>query len=135
VSVWTTSPISIVVDDKICRSRWSKHETKVKSASNIAKNPLQGSKVRLPRIVHMKADLLNNIHNVWAGEGQVLKSSSKTAEVCSIRHRGPLSCTAAATLGLVSTGVEHGLHLAIPAQSKLSSMYCRYESRSPSPLC
>ena len=65
----------------------------MKSASNIAKNPLQGSKVRLPGVVHMKADLLNSIRNVWTGEGQVLKSSSKTAEVCSIRHRGPLSCS------------------------------------------
>ena len=65
----------------------------MKSASNIAKNPLQGSKVRLPGVVHMKADLLNSIRNVWTGEGQVLKSSNKTAEVCNIRHRGLLSCS------------------------------------------
>ena len=58
----------------------------MKSASNIAKNSLQGSKVRLPGVVHMKADLINNIHNVLAGEG-VVESSSKTAEVCSVVRR------------------------------------------------
>jgi len=63
----------------------------VECAPNIAKNPLQSSEVRLPRVVHVKTDLLNGICNVWAGECQVLKGSSKTAEVGSIRHRGPLS--------------------------------------------
>jgi hypothetical protein len=42
--------------------------------------------------MHVKADLLNSVRNVWAGERQVLESSSKAAEVCSIRHRGPVSC-------------------------------------------
>jgi hypothetical protein len=37
---------------------------------------------------------------------------------------------AAATLGLVSIGVEHGLHSAIPARSRISSIYCRREKKS-----
>jgi hypothetical protein len=63
----------------------------VECAPNIVKNLLQSSKVRLSRVMHVKADLLNNICNVWASEHQVLKSSSETTKVCSIRHRGPLS--------------------------------------------
>jgi hypothetical protein len=92
-SVRTTSPISIGIDNKISRNRWSQQEAKVESALNITKNPLQGSKMRLTRVVHVKTDLLNSIYNVWASECQVLKSSSKTAKVCSIRHKGPLSCS------------------------------------------
>jgi hypothetical protein len=65
----------------------------VECALNIAKNPLQSSKVRLSRVMHVEADLLNNICHVWASEHQVLKSSNKTVKVYSIRHRAPLSCS------------------------------------------
>jgi hypothetical protein len=70
--VQTTNPISVSVDNKINRSRRSQQETKVESASNIAKNSLQSCKVRLTGVVHMKADLLHSICSIWPGERQVL---------------------------------------------------------------
>ena len=30
-------------------------------------------------VMHVQADLLNSIRNVWSGEGEVLKSPGKTA--------------------------------------------------------
>jgi hypothetical protein len=43
--------------------------------------------------MHVKTDLLDCIRNVWPSERQVLEGASKAAEVCSIRHWGPLSCS------------------------------------------
>jgi hypothetical protein len=36
-------------------------KAQVKSAANIAKNPLQGSQVSVSRSMHVEADLLNGI--------------------------------------------------------------------------
>jgi len=41
--------------------------------------------------MHVQADLLNNILNVWFGEGEVLKSPSKTAVLTGIRDRDTIS--------------------------------------------
>ena len=56
-------------------------ETMVESALEIVKNTLYEGKVRLPRIVHEETDLLNSICNIWPGECEVLKSTSKTAKI------------------------------------------------------
>jgi hypothetical protein len=101
----------------------------VESASNIAKDPLQGCKVRLTRIMHVKTDLLNCICNVWQSKHQVLKSSSKAAKVCSIRHWGPINCSNL-RVGVNWSGAW--LHSVIPARSRMSSIYCRCERRRPS---
>jgi hypothetical protein len=47
----------------------------------------------LTGIVHVEADLLNCIRNIWPCERQILESASKAAEICGsgCRHRCPLS--------------------------------------------
>ena len=53
----------------------------MKSALDIAKNALQSLKVRLPRIMHMKIDLLNGTGDIWLCEGQILNCTSKTPKL------------------------------------------------------
>jgi hypothetical protein len=47
-------------------------KAQVKSATDITKDPLQGCKMRLARIMHVKTHLLNGIGNIWPSEGEVL---------------------------------------------------------------
>jgi hypothetical protein len=47
-------------------------ETSRKSALDVAKNVLDEGKVRVLRVVHEEAHLLNCIGQVWAGESKVL---------------------------------------------------------------
>jgi hypothetical protein len=47
--------------------------------------------MRFPGIMHVQADLLNCIGDIWPGEGEVQKSSSKTAVLAGIRNRGTIS--------------------------------------------
>jgi len=68
----TTSPVSISIYHKISRGRWSQQKAEVESATNIAKDALQSRQVRCSRIMHVEADLLNSIGNVWPCEGQIL---------------------------------------------------------------
>ena len=45
----------------------------------VPENALQSAQMRFPGVMHVQADLLNSIRNVWSGEGEVLKSPGKTA--------------------------------------------------------
>jgi hypothetical protein len=62
-------------------------ETMVESALEIEKNTLYEGKVRLPRIMHEETDLLNNICNIWPGEGEILKSTCKAAIMSDVLNR------------------------------------------------
>jgi hypothetical protein len=42
------------------------------------------------RVVHVEADLLDGICNVWPGEGQVLESPCEAAVCCRICNRGAI---------------------------------------------
>ena len=53
----------------------------------VSKNTLDSSEMRLPRIMHMEAYLLNCIGDVWASERQILQSSNKTAVESGILDR------------------------------------------------
>jgi hypothetical protein len=44
----------------------------------------------LPWIVHVKANLLNSIGDVWPGESQVLESASLTPIVRGVTNRGTI---------------------------------------------
>jgi hypothetical protein len=50
---------------------------------------LRGGEVGLPWIMHVKADLLDNVCEVGAGERQVLESSNEAPEVSRISNRRP----------------------------------------------
>jgi hypothetical protein len=67
-----------------------KEQAVAHSASEVAEKVLEGSEVGLPRIMHMKAQLLNRISDVRSSEGEVLESTSKTPVCGGIRHRVPL---------------------------------------------
>jgi hypothetical protein len=47
-------------------------QTEVNSASDVAKEALQRSKVGLPWVMHMEADLLDNIGEICLSESGVL---------------------------------------------------------------
>ena len=44
---------------------------------NVAKNPLENYEVGLPRVVNVKAHLLNNVGDVRPGEREVLERASQ----------------------------------------------------------
>jgi hypothetical protein len=60
-------------------------KTKIQSTLKVAKNPLNEGKIRLARSMHVKTYLLNTILNIRMGIREVLKSTSNTSVLCSIR--------------------------------------------------
>jgi hypothetical protein len=40
-------------------------KTEIEGATKVAKNPLNSGEARLPRIMHMKAHVLNTIGDIW----------------------------------------------------------------------
>jgi hypothetical protein len=68
-----------------------KEQAVAHSASEVAEEAIEGTEVvGFPRIMHMKAQLLNCISDVWSSEGEVLQSTSKTPVRGGIRHWVPL---------------------------------------------
>jgi hypothetical protein len=67
-SVWAAGPISISVDDELCWGSPRNDEAMIKSSLEISQDPFGSSKMNLPRIMHVKANLLDGICNVGPGE-------------------------------------------------------------------
>jgi hypothetical protein len=81
--------------------------------------------MRFPGIMHVQADLLNCISDIWPGEGEVLKSPSKTAVLAGIRDRGSISRElrvsihrSAARLAVTHTGSLQNLHHILALREK-----------------
>jgi hypothetical protein len=55
-----------------------KMELVVDSALKVLKDPLDCTQVRLLGIIHVEADLLDNIHDLELGEGKIPKITDKT---------------------------------------------------------
>jgi hypothetical protein len=90
-SIWTSCPISINIDNHLGGGGPSvKEQAVAHSASEVAEEALEGSEVRLLRIMHMKAQLLNCISDVRPSEGEVLESTRETLVHCGIRHLVPV---------------------------------------------
>jgi hypothetical protein len=68
----TACPVGISIYHKVGARGGSQQETELKSPTDIAKNALESRKVGLPWIMHVKANLLDSICNIWPGEGEVL---------------------------------------------------------------
>jgi hypothetical protein len=66
-------------------------EAEVQGASQIAQDALHRGEVRLLRIMHMKANLLDDICDVGAGECQVLEGPDEAPELSWISNRRPKS--------------------------------------------
>jgi hypothetical protein len=63
-SVRTASPVNICVDNQLSRGGAVDNQAIVNRATDVAKEALQCSKMWLPRIMHIKTDLLNSIRQV-----------------------------------------------------------------------
>ena len=51
----------------------------MESATDIAQDALESRLMWLSRVMHVQADLLYCIRDIWPGEGEVLECSCKTA--------------------------------------------------------
>jgi hypothetical protein len=80
-------------------------KTEVESALEISKNSFDELVVRVTRIMHVETYLLDGIGNLRASECNVLESPGEAAVMKGVREGFPLE---AASLGLVSMGVEEG---------------------------
>ena len=94
----------------------------MKSTFEVAKHPFEKVKMRLTRGMHEEADQLDNIGDIRAGEGEILKSAGKTAV-----QSGPGSLTGGPSVALsfevVSIGVVTKLQPVIEARAKMSLAY------------
>jgi hypothetical protein len=79
VSVRTTSPVSISVDDKVRLRGAANKQAVVEDALEVRKDALHGHEMRLTRVVCMEAHLLDRVGNIGSDEGGVLESPSQAA--------------------------------------------------------
>ena len=63
-----------------------KNQAEANSATDVAEETLQCSKVRLPRIMHVKTNLLNGIGEIRPGEGEVLQGTGEAPVGSRISH-------------------------------------------------
>ena len=64
-----------------------KRDAKMHSATDIAKNPLDGSPVNVSRSMHMKTHLLHGILDLWSSQSEVLESTNDRPVQGNIRSR------------------------------------------------
>jgi hypothetical protein len=103
VSVGTTGPVSISVDDEVRRRGTTKKQTMVEGALEVPKDALRGREMGLTGVVHVEAHLLDRVGNVGPGEGEVLESPSQVAVGSRVMDGPPMS---GETLAWVLTDVE-----------------------------
>jgi hypothetical protein len=71
VSVGTTRPVSISVDDELERRDATKKQVVVEGALEVADDALCSGEIGLTRVVHVKAHLLDCVGDVRPTEGEV----------------------------------------------------------------
>jgi hypothetical protein len=81
------SPISIRIGCQSSRGCGLEVKTKIQSTLKVAKDPLNESKIRLARSMHVKAYLLNSVLNIRASVREILKSTGNIAVLSSIRNK------------------------------------------------
>src|SRR6185312_14323764 len=85
-SVRAASPVSVGVDHQLRGGRAVKNQAEANSATDVAEETLQCSKVRLSGIMHVKTDLLNGICEIRPGEGEVLQGTGEAPVASRIGH-------------------------------------------------
>jgi hypothetical protein len=86
----TTHPICICVDHQLRGAgEASQVEVEVQGASQIAQEALYRDEVRLPGIMHVKEDLLDDVGDVVVGERQVLEGPGEAPDLSQISNRRP----------------------------------------------
>jgi len=119
-----TRPSRLSVDDKLGGERPVEEQAVVDSAVEVAEEALESSEVGLSGIMHVETYLRNCIGDVWPGASEVLKCTGKTLVCSGVCHWVP---SASNSLPFVSTGVEQGLQVVIPARSRISRVYAAGE--------
>jgi hypothetical protein len=64
MSVWTTGPVSVRVDDKVRAARTTQKNTVVRRPLKVAQDTLYGRQMGLPRVMDVQTDLLHSIGDV-----------------------------------------------------------------------
>ena len=77
--VGAACPVRIRVRDQRISGRWHELEAVAEGALDVAKNTLDQREMLVSRIVHVKADLLHGVRDVWTCERQVLQGTGETA--------------------------------------------------------
>jgi hypothetical protein len=91
VSVRTTSPVSISVDNEVRLRGAVNKQAVVEDALEVRKDELHGREMRLTRVMYMEAHLLDRVGNIGPGEGGVLESPSQAAVGSRVIDGGPMS--------------------------------------------
>ena len=82
MSVRSLGPVDIGIDSqRVRRGSTSYEQLEVDGAVQIVKDALEGGEMRLPRIMHVEADLYR-ISDVRAGEGEILQGTDQVAVQC-----------------------------------------------------
>jgi hypothetical protein len=76
VSVETTCPISISVEDEIVH-RGAAKQTMVEGAIEVVEDALRNREIGLTGVMHVEAHLLDHVGDVKPGEGEVLESPTR----------------------------------------------------------
>jgi hypothetical protein len=91
MSVGTTEPDNISVDDEVQRRGTTKKQAKVEGALEVLKDALRGREMGLTRVMHVEAHLLDCVGNVGPGESEVLESPSQAAIGSRVADGPPMS--------------------------------------------
>jgi hypothetical protein len=79
VSVGTTRPVNISVDDELGWRGTLKKQVVVEGALEVAEDPLRSPEMGLSWVVHVEAHLLDHVGDIGPGEGEVLRIPGQVA--------------------------------------------------------
>jgi hypothetical protein len=91
VSVETTGPVNISVEDEVRCRGMTKKQAMVEGVLEVPDDALHNHKMGLTGVMHVKAHLLDHIGNVRHSEDEVLKSPDQTAVGSRVTDGAPMS--------------------------------------------
>jgi hypothetical protein len=77
VRVWTAHKVGISVDAKLRGRGSAEKEPEVDGATQVPQDALHRGEVRLLRVVHVEAHLLDDVGDVWPGEDEVMQGPTR----------------------------------------------------------
>jgi hypothetical protein len=90
VSVRTTGPVSISIDDEVRHRGAAKKQAEVKGAQEVPKDALHCREMGLTGVVQVEAHLLDRAGNVGPGEGEILERPSQAAVGTRVANGPPM---------------------------------------------
>jgi hypothetical protein len=89
VSVGTTGPVSVRVDNEVRTARPTQKKTVIWHPLKIAHDALHDRQMGLPRVVHVQTDLLHSVGDVKSCKCQVLESTCNAPELRGVLNGRP----------------------------------------------